>query len=1096
MAEEKMMRLSQVARLLNMGTSTVLSTLSVKGFKVENNPNAKINAEQLDFLSKEFKTDVLTGSPKKEEAIVATPPPSKTEDSPVLYFRAEPKSVEPVIEKKPEPKPVVAEPIATPETQPVGLKILGKIDLDAHKKPTSTNTPQPVVEEKPQPKAEEKPQFKVEETPQPKAEEKPQPKVEETPQPKVEEKPQPKVEEKPQPVVEEKPQPKAEETLQPKVEEKPQPKAEETPPTKVEETPQPKVEEKPQPKVEEKLDVKIENIKPVDTQVVAEPVVVTPQANTEGKRNVSQSQGGSKSEPTKSQHRIEKKQIKAELLDVIEPTLIEAKGELLKGLTILGKIELPVETPRKGNDKNSNRDKDKKRKRKRLKTGEKVIELTDIRPKQAAKTGDRPAAGGNRPAANVAGGNKTATTTGDNKPAAAGGNKPAAAGGNRPAATTNNTNNSNKKGKKDNRKGGGRDEISQQEVKDSIKATYARLSGTAAGKNFGADKRREKRRVRAEAEEERLSLEQEEEKILKVTEFISANDLSSFMDVTVQEVISVCLSMGMFVSINQRLDAESITLIADEFGFEVQFISAEEEIKVDVVGSEADDPADLVERAPVVTIMGHVDHGKTSLLDYIRRTRVAAGEAGGITQHIGAYDVTTENGRKIAFLDTPGHEAFTAMRARGAKVTDVVIIVIAADDSIMPQTREAINHAQNAGVPIVFAFSKIDKPGANTEKIREALAQMNILVEEWGGKYQTQEISSKSGLGINDLLDKVLLEADLLELKANPKRNAIGTVIEASLDKGRGYLATILVQNGTLKVGDVTLAGANYGRVKAMFNSLGVKIKEAGPSTPVQLLGLNGAPQAGDTFNAMSNEREAREIASKREQLIREQNMRTRKHITLEEIGRRKAIGSFKELNVIVKGDVDGSVEALSDSLLKLSTAEVQVNIINKGVGQIAESDINLAIASDAIVIGFQVRPTTNAKKLAEQEQIEIRMYSIIYNAINDVKDAMVGMLEPTVEEIIVGNAEVREVFKISKVGTIAGCYATDGSIKRNNKIRVLRDFIVIHEGEISALKRFKDDVNEVKYGFEFGMSIKGFNDLEIGDVIESFDFKEVKRSL
>jgi translation initiation factor IF-2 len=555
------------------------------------------------------------------------------------------------------------------------------------------------------------------------------------------------------------------------------------------------------------------------------------------------------------------------------------------------------------------------------------------------------------------------------------------------------------------------------------------------------------------------------------------------------------MSMGMFVSINQRIDAESITLIADEFGFEVEFISAEEEIKGDI--SEIIDlPEDMTDRAPVVTIMGHVDHGKTSLLDYIRRTRVAAGEAGGITQHIGAYSVKTEAGREIAFLDTPGHEAFTAMRARGAKVTDVVIIVIASDDSIMPQTREAINHAQNAGVPIVFAFSKIDKPGANTEKIREALANMNILVEDWGGKYQSQEISSKSGLGIPDLLEKVLLEADLLELKANPNRNAMGTVIEASLDKGRGYLSTILVQNGTLKIGDALLAGSHYGRVKAMFNSRGEKVKEAGPATPVQLLGLNGAPQAGDIFNVMNNDREAREIANKREQILREQSIRTRKHITLDEIGRRKAVGNFKELNVIVKGDVDGSVEALSDSLLKLSTEEVQVNIIHKAVGQIAESDINLAIASDAIVIGFQVRPSVNAKKLAEQEQIEIRLYSIIYNAINEIKDAMLGLLEPTVEEVITGNIEIRETFKITKVGTVAGCYVTDGIVKRNNRIRILRDFIVIFEGEVLTLKRFKDDVNEVRAGYECGLSIKNYNDLEIGDIVESYELKEVKRTL
>jgi translation initiation factor IF-2 len=567
------------------------------------------------------------------------------------------------------------------------------------------------------------------------------------------------------------------------------------------------------------------------------------------------------------------------------------------------------------------------------------------------------------------------------------------------------------------------------------------------------------------------------------------------MDVSVNEVISTCMSLGMFVSINQRLDAEAITIIADEFAYEVQFISAEEEI--DAVEEDVeDDPADLVPRAPIVTIMGHVDHGKTSLLDYIRKSKVTAGEAGGITQHIGAYSVETESGKKVTFLDTPGHEAFTAMRARGAKVTDIVIIVIAADDSVMPQTKEAINHAMVAGAPIVFAFSKIDKDGANTDKVREELAAMNMLVEDWGGKYQCQEISSKSGLGINDLLEKVLLEAEMLELKANPNKKAIGSVIEAELDKGRGYVTTMMVQDGTLHVGDMMLAGDNYGRVKAMFDHYGNKIKKAGPSTPVQVLGLNGAPQAGDKLICLENEREAREIANKREQILREQSLRTRKHITLEEIGRRKAIGTFRELNVIVKGDVDGSVEALSDSLLKLSTEEVQVRIIHKGVGQVSESDVALASTSDAVIIAFQVRPSQNARKMADTEQIEIRNYSIIYQAIDEIKAAMEGMLAPSFEEVVTSNIEVRDVFKISKIGTVAGCYVLDGTVKRAHKIRVIRDFVVIHDGEISALKRFKDDVAEVKFGYECGMSIKGFNDLEVGDNLECYEMKEVKRTL
>ncbi|MGD1958268.1 MAG: translation initiation factor IF-2 [Fulvivirga sp.] len=637
-----------------------------------------------------------------------------------------------------------------------------------------------------------------------------------------------------------------------------------------------------------------------------------------------------------------------------------------------------------------------------------------------------------------------------------------------------------------------KEEPSDKEIQDKIKATLAKLSG-GKKKGGGAKYRREKRSAIAEAKEEQMLQEQEESKVLKVTEFIAANDLASLMNVSVNDVISTCMSLGMFVSINQRLDAESITVIADEFGYNVEFTSADDE--ADVV-EEEDSADDLDERAPIVTIMGHVDHGKTSLLDYIRSSKVTAGEAGGITQHIGAYDVMTDSGHKIAFLDTPGHEAFTAMRARGAKVTDIVIIVVAADDDVMPQTKEAINHAQVAGVPIVIAINKIDRPNANPDKVRESLSAINILVEEWGGKYQSQEISAKTGQGVEELLEKVLLEAELLELTANHNKKASGTVIEASLDKGRGYVATLLVQNGAMAVGDIILAGAFHGRVKAMFDHKGVKLGKAGPATPVLLLGLDGAPQAGDKFNIMDSDREAREIAAKREQIIREQSIRTKKHITLDEIGRRLAIGSFKELNVIVKGDVDGSVEALSDSLLKLSTDEIQVNIIHKGVGQISESDVLLASASDAVIVGFQVRPSGQAKNTAENEEIEIRLYSIIYDAINDVKDAMEGMLDPEVEEVIVGNVEVREVFKISKIGTVAGCMVTDGYIKRNNPIRLIRDGIVVYSGEMGQLKRFKEDVNEVKNGYECGISIKNFNDIKEGDVVESYEERESKRTL
>ena len=638
-----------------------------------------------------------------------------------------------------------------------------------------------------------------------------------------------------------------------------------------------------------------------------------------------------------------------------------------------------------------------------------------------------------------------------------------------------------------------KEEPSEKEIQDQIRATLAKLSGGQQKKFTGAKYRKEKRQAISEAEEERLLNEQEASKTLKVTEFISANDLASLMNVSVNEVISTCMGLGMFVSINQRLDAEAITVIADEFGFDVQFASTEEEVEEQEL---PDAEEDLQGRAPIVTIMGHVDHGKTSLLDYIRNTKVTAQEAGGITQHIGAYDVTTKSGHKIAFLDTPGHEAFTAMRARGAKLTDIAIIVVAADDDVMPQTKEAINHAQVAGVPLVIAINKIDKPGANPQKVRESLSKINILVEDWGGKYQVQEISAKTGQGVNELLEKVLLEAELLNLRANPERAATGSIIEATLDKGRGYVATIMVQTGTLRVGDILLAGSNYGRVKAMFDDTGKRVKEAGPSTPVQVLGLDGAPQAGEKLMVVESDREAREIANKRSQILREQSIRTKKHITLDEIGRRLAIGSFKQLNVIVKGDVDGSVEALSDSLLKLSTPKVAVAIIHKAVGQISESDVLLASTADAIILGFQVRPSASARRLADNEEIEIRHYSIIYDAINDVKAAMEGMLEKEMEEVIVGNAEVRDVFKISKVGTVAGCMVTDGSIKRSNPIRLIRDGIVVYSGKLNSLKRFKDDASEVRSGFDCGMGIEGFNDIQVGDVIESYEMREVKRSL
>jgi translation initiation factor IF-2 len=635
--------------------------------------------------------------------------------------------------------------------------------------------------------------------------------------------------------------------------------------------------------------------------------------------------------------------------------------------------------------------------------------------------------------------------------------------------------------------------VSDEDVQKQVKETLARLTSKGNKSSKGAKYRRDKRDAAEKREQEQQRREERESKVLKLTEFVTANDLANMMDVSVSEIISTCMSIGMMVSINQRLDAETINIVIDEFGFKAEYVSAE---VVETIKEEEDHPEDYVPRPPIVTVMGHVDHGKTSLLDNIRNANVIAGEAGGITQHIGAYNVKLQNGRRITFLDTPGHEAFTAMRARGAKVTDIVIIIVAADDSVMPQTIEAINHAAVAGVPIVFAINKIDKPNANPEKIKEALAKMNYLVEDWGGKYQSQEISAKKGIGVQELLEKVLLEADLQELKANPKKRATASVIESSLDKGRGYVATVLVENGTLHQGDVALAGTHYGRIKAMFNERNQRVEKAGPSEPVLILGLDGAPQAGDTLNVLETEQEAREIATRREQLQRELGLRTQKRFGLEELGRRRALGDFHELNLIVKGDVDGSVEALSDSLIKLSTAEIQVNVIHKAVGQISESDIDLAASVDAVIIGFQVRPAPTARRQAEKEGVEIRLYSVIYDAIEEVKSAMEGMLSPEIREDIIGNVDVLQVFKITKVGTVAGCMVKEGKIKRTNKVRVIRDGIVIHTGELGSLKRFKDEVKEVVTGQDCGIFITNYNGIQVGDIIEAFDQTEIKKTL
>ena len=743
-----------------------------------------------------------------------------------------------------------------------------------------------------------------------------------------------------------------------------------------------------------------------------------------------------------------------------EPKFIKMEVQKLEGPKILDKIELPDE-------KRRTKASPEKKKRKRIKG----------KPEGSSENPTGP---------NVNPGAKK----GDNKQQQAKGQKQQ--GGDNKKNQKDNA----KPSKKDNKKLPRREEkveLSEEEISKQIKDTLARLA--PMGKSKTSKHRREKRQQVAGNMMEEMMRMEEDKKVIKVTEFVTANELATMMNVPVVKVIGTCMSLGMPVSINQRLDAEALTVVAEEFGFQIDFVSADVQEAI-AETDEVDKEEDLVPRSPVVTVMGHVDHGKTKLLDYIRNTNVVAGEAGGITQHIGAYEVTTESGKKITFLDTPGHEAFTAMRARGAKITDVAIIVIATDDSVMPQTVEAINHAQAAGVPIVFALNKIDKPTANPDKIREQLANMNILVESWGGKYQEQEIAAKIGTNVDALLEKVLLEAEFLDLKANPNRLAKGAVIESALDKGRGYVAKILVQNGTLKIGDMVLAGTTYGKVKAMFDDHNKPVKEAGPSTPVLLLGLNGAPMPGDAFNVMIDEREVKAIANRREQLQREQTRRTNPHITLDEIGRRIAIGDFKELNIIVKADVDGSVEALADSLLKLSTEEVQVNVIHKSVGAISESDVMLASASNAVIVGFNVRPTAQARKMAENEKIDIRLYSIIYTAIEEIKAAIEGMLAPEIEEVVTCNLEIRETFKISKVGTIAGCMVLDGKINRNTKIRLIRDGIVIYTGTLGSLKRYKDDVKEVSAGMDCGLNIENFNDIKVGDIIEGYTEKEVARKL
>ena len=939
-------------------------------------------------------------------------------------------------EKQPE-KPKTDDVIKTvvPEDARPKFKPVGKIDLNKFNRKTDKEA---ASETKPQPQTEVQPQTKPEAS-------KP------APAPVVEEK---KVEEVVKPVVVEA---KKEEVVVPVS--KPEPVKEA----------QPVVVEQPKPVVEEKV---VEEVKKEEQKVEAAPEIK--EEKVESKPVVSEAAESEKKDD--------------DVFKIRQP-------EFVSKINVIGQIDLAALNQSTRPKKKSKEEKRKEREEKEKVRQDQRKQIKDAIIKEIRKDDNKVAKSAPKENAdanakkkririnkekvdvnNVAS-NFAHPTPNSQKPAGQGGG-----GQNR------NRNNNNKDRFK---KPVVKQEVSEEDVAKQVKETLARL--TTKGKNKASKYRKEKREMVSSRMQELENQEMEDSRVLKITEFVTANELASMMDVSVNQVIATCMSIGMMVSINQRLDAETINLVAEEFGFKTEYVSAE---VAQAIVEEEDAEEDLEPRAPIVTVMGHVDHGKTSLLDYIRKANVIAGEAGGITQHIGAYHVSMEDGRKITFLDTPGHEAFTAMRARGAKVTDIAIIIVAADDNVMPQTKEAINHAMAAGVPIVFAINKVDKPTANPDKIKEELAAMNFLVEEWGGKYQSQDISAKKGMGVSELMEKVLLEAEMLELKANPNRNATGSIIESTLDKGRGYVATVLVSNGTLKVGDIVLAGTSYGRVKAMFNERNQRIKQAGPSEPALILGLNGAPAAGDTFHVVETDQEAREITNKREQLQREQGLRTQKILTLDELGRRIALGNFQELNIIVKGDVDGSVEALSDSLIKLSTPQIQVNVIHKGVGQISESDVSLAAASDAIIIGFQVRPSGSAERMAEKEGVDIRQYSVIYDAIEEVKAAMEGMLAPEVKEVVTSTIEVREVFNITKVGTVAGAVVKTGKVKRSDKARLIRDGIVIFSGAINALKRFKDDVKEVGTNFECGISLVNYNDIKMGDMIETYEEVEGKQTL
>ena len=1039
----QVLRLSKVAKEFNIGLQTIVDFLSKKGHHIEMNPNTKISSDIYEILVKEFQLERNVKEESKKVGISFAKKETITIDDtkPIAKAKEDDTESKELLIKDIKPTSSAPKEVFRVEKEDIEIKtpkILGKIDsekLEKKAKTTKTKEEKPAEKEiteetKTKKGKSEKPEIKEK-----KSSKKISPKENDDEEIKVE-----KIETAIEiPVIE---------------------KIEEVNPTEV-------ITKEPE-KISEEQESKIKVIGKIDLDAMNNKTKPDKKTKAE-KEEERKARTADIKKPVIEIEKViasqEQEVIKEEIVKTEPPVIIPTEKPVEKvpdnfmptdfvklgGPTILGKMELPVqkEIQKKPVASSNEELRNKKKKRKRIKKDFKV---------------------------NTANPNAN-TTTGTN------------------TNTNNNSNNTQGKPKFIEKKLFKKDqvkpEVSDEEIQKQIKETLARLSGS--GKSKASKYRRQKREIASQHIQEEIDRQEEDKKVIKVTEFVTANELATMMNVSVNQIISTCMNLGLFVSINQRMDAETLTIIADEFGYKVEFVSVDVQ---EAIRENTDKPEDLVHRHPIVTVMGHVDHGKTSLLDHIRNTNVIAGESGGITQHIGAYEVLLDNGKRITFLDTPGHEAFTAMRARGAQVTDIVIIVVAADDSVMPQTKEAINHASAAGVPIIFAINKIDKPNANPEKIKEQLANLNFLVEDWGGKYQSQEISAKKDLNLNLLLDKVLLEAELLELKSNPKKNAHGTIIESSLDKGRGYVATVLVQNGTLRIGDMILAGCTYGRVKAMFNERGSTIKEAGPSTPVLILGLNGAPQAGDKFNMMDDEHEVKNIATKRLQLQREQGLRTQKHITLDEIGRRIAIGDFKELNVIIKGDVDGSIEALTDSLLKLSTEQVVVNVIHKSVGQITESDVLLASASNAIIIGFQVRPSLSARKLAEQEQIDIRLYSIIYNAINELKSAIEGMLSPDIEEKITSNIEIREVFKITKVGTIAGCMVLDGKITRNTKIRLIRDGIVIYTGELGSLKRFKDDVKEVNAGYECGLNIHNFNDIKEGDIIEGFEQIEVKKKL